>query len=197
MTLDAPYYPEFPGRQLLLDGIDDAMQAADAASIVARIQQVLQHAITDPHIRLPASVHAPVSAHYARRELYRSAAHGYSIIAMTWGPAQGTPLHDHDGLWCVEGVWHGELDITPYRLLEQAGERFRFAPRGSLRGCRGSAGNLIPPDEYHTLRNVRSDATAISVHVYERSMQRSHVFEPVSDAPQWYRRQSRTLTLDA
>lgn len=142
-------------------------------------------------------MHAPVSAHYARRELYRSPAHGYSIIAMTWGPAQGTPLHDHDGLWCVEGVWRGDLEITPYQLLEREGEQCHFSPRACLHGCRGSAGNLIPPDEFHTLRNARADAIAVSVHVYQRVMERSHVFEPVPEKPQWYRRRAHALSLDS
>ncbi|MCD9088479.1 cysteine dioxygenase family protein [Stenotrophomonas sp. SY1] len=197
MRLDISQYPDFPGRQHLLDGIDHAVCATDAATTVSRVQQVLERAINDPRISLPASVHAPVSEHYARRELYRSPTHGYSIIAMTWGPAQGTPLHDHDGLWCVEGVWRGALDITPYQLVEREGEQFRFAARQCLHGCRGSAGNLIPPDEFHTLHNARSDDIAVSVHVYQRLMQRSHIFEPLPEKPQWYQRQTRCLALDA
>jgi len=197
MRLDLRHYPDFPGRQHLLDGIDAAVQSTEVDQTVAQIQQVLQRAINDPRISLPASVHSPVTDHYARRELYRSQRHGYSIIAMTWGPSQGTPLHDHDGVWCVEGVWRGALDITPYRLLEQENEHFRFAEQRCLHGRRGSAGNLIPPDEFHTLRNTCSDDIAVSVHVYQRALQRSHVFAPVHDSPQWYRREVRALSLDS
>ncbi|KRG62449.1 cysteine dioxygenase [Stenotrophomonas humi] len=197
MHLNQDNYPDFPGRQHLLDGIDAAVQAADTSSTVIQIQNVLQRAINDPRISLPPGVHSPVSDHYARRELYRSPRHGYSIIAMTWGPSQGTPLHDHDGLWCVEGVWRGDLDITPYQLLERDNEHFRFARQPCLHGCRGSAGNLIPPDEYHTLRNTRSDDIAVSVHVYQRAMQRSHVFEPIDGKPQWFQREARPLQLDS
>ena len=196
MTLQSPH-PEFAGRQRLLDGIDAALQASDTHSTVAQVQAVLERAIRDPQIVLPACVHAPVHGHYARREIYRSPEHGYSIIAMTWGPGQGTPLHDHDGLWCVEGVWQGSLDITPYRMLERDGERYRFAPRDCLHGCKGSAGNLIPPDEFHTLRNSDTERIAISVHVYQRVMERSHVFQLIDDAPRWYARECRELGLDA
>lgn len=196
MTLHCPH-PEFAGRQRLLDGIDAALQASDTHGAVARIQRVLEQAINDPQIVLPACVHAPLHGHYARREIYRSPQHGYSIIAMTWGPGQGTPLHDHDGLWCVEGVWQGTLEITPYRMLERDGERYRFAPRDCLQGCKGSAGNLIPPDEFHTLRNSDAERIAISVHVYQRVMERSHVFQPIGDAPRWYARECRELGLDA
>ncbi len=196
MDLATPH-PEFAGRQRLLDGIDAALQAADTHSAVTRVQRVLERAIKDPQIVLPACVHAPVHGHYARREIYRSPTHGYSIIAMTWGPGQGTPLHDHDGLWCVEGVWQGSLEITPYQMLERDGERYRFVPRDCLHGCKGSAGNLIPPDEFHTLRNSDAEQIAISVHVYQRVMERSHVFQPIDEAPRWYARECRELGLDA
>lgn len=197
MTLDTSHYPDFPGRQHLLDGIDAALQAGDTSATVTHVQRVLERAINDPRISLPPVIHNPINDHYARRELYRSPRHGYSIIAMTWGPGQGTPLHDHDGLWCVEGVWRGDLDITPYQLIEHQQERFRFSPRRCLRGTRGSAGNLIPPDEFHTLRNASNDAIAVSVHVYQRAMDRSHVFEAIADTPGWYHRQARALSLDA
>lgn len=197
MTSEFQQYPDFPGRQHLLDGIDAAVENGDAAAAVIQVQRVLERAINDPRISLPPIVHAPVSDHYARRELYRSPRHGYSIIAMTWGPSQGTPLHDHDGLWCVEGVWRGQLEITPYRLLETDDGQFRFAPRECLHGCRGSAGNLIPPDEFHTLQNSSTQDIAVSVHVYERVMERSHVFAPLAGKPQWYSRECRPLTTDA
>lgn len=196
MTLQSPH-PEFVGRQRLLDGIDAAVQAADTHSTVTQVQRVLEQAIKDPQIVLPGCVHAPVHDHYARREIYRSPQHGYSIIAMTWGPGQGTPLHDHDGLWCVEGVWQGTLEITPYQMLERQGERYRFVPRDCLQGSKGSAGNLIPPDEFHTLRNSDEDRIAISVHVYQSVMERSHVFQPIGNESHWYARECRELGLDA
>ena len=82
MKSDSPH-PEFAGRQRLLDGIDAALQAADTHSTVAQVQAVLERAIRDPQIVLPACVHAPVHDHYARREIYRRPEHGYSIITIT------------------------------------------------------------------------------------------------------------------
>ncbi|MGH8055139.1 MAG: hypothetical protein ACREP4_14600 [Stenotrophomonas sp.] len=38
---------------------------------------------------------------------------------------------------------------------------------------------------------------AVSVHVYQRSLQRSHVFEPVNGKPQWFQRETRSLQLDS
>lgn len=189
-------FPDFAGRQRLVDALDAATGATDTATVVARVERALLAAIADPLIVLPDCVHAPITEHYARRELYRSARHGYSVIAMTWGPGQGTPLHDHDGLWCVEGVWQGALRFTPHRLLETRGERCRFAPLPTLAGERGSTGNLIPPDEYHVLRNASDDAIAISVHVYQRPLEHCTVFVPEAGCEGWYRRESRLMQTD-
>ena len=197
MISDATGYSDFIGRERLLAAIDTALAAPDVAATVAAIERALQQAIADPAIVLPRCVHEPITDHYARRELYRSARHGYSIVAMTWGPGQGTPLHDHDGLWCVEGVWQGALHIAPYRLLEERGDAARFQPLPALTATRGSAGNLIPPDEFHVLRNASDSGIAISVHVYQRPMERCTVFVPEAGSGDWYRRESRQMQTDS
>ncbi len=112
MDLQTSPFPPFRGRDRLIAAVDAAMTSGDPERITADLQLALQEAIADSRIELPECVHRPVSDHYARRPLYHSREHGYSVIAMSWGPGQGTPLHDHDAMWCVEGVWSGELEIT-------------------------------------------------------------------------------------
>ncbi len=197
MRDDPSVYPGFDGRDRLVAAIDHAVQRGEASQVTAALRQVLQQAIADEHIRLPDCVHQPIHDHYARRELYRSAEHGYSVIAMTWGPAQATPLHDHSGLWCVEGVWSGTLQITQYELLEHAQERFRFRAGVGLLAGRGSAGCLIPPHEYHTICNPSREEIAVSVHVYQGVMEQTSIFEPVEAAASWYRRRPHALAMDA
>ncbi len=194
MDLQTSPFPVFRGRDRLIAAVDAAMTSGDAKRITADLQLALQEAIADSRIELPECVHRPVSDHYARRPLYHSREHGYSVIAMSWGPGQGTPLHDHDAMWCVEGVWSGELEITRYELLERNGERCRFRRHAVLRGGCGSAGSLIPPHEYHTLRNASNEALAISVHVYEAQMERSAVFDPLGG--DWYQRRIQALQAD-
>ena len=123
---------DFPGHDKVVRAIDEAVASGDQHAITAALRGVLCGLIRDRDVCLPDCVHEPVEGHYARRELYRSPEHGYSIVAMTWGPGQGTPIHDHCGLWCVEGVWDGELEITQYELLEQDGDRFRFRAAGGI-----------------------------------------------------------------
>ena len=168
----------FPGRDKLVARLDEAVDRGDHHAVTAALRNCLCAMIRDRDVQLPACVHEPIVDHYARRELYRSPQRGYSVVAMTWGPGQGTPLHDHSGLWCVEGVWDGELEIVQYELLERDGDRCRFRAAGGIHAGPGSAGSLIPPHEYHTIRNASSDAVAISLHIYQAPMENCAKFHP-------------------
>lgn len=186
---------EFPARERLVSAVDAALGAGDCHAVTAALRSALCAMIRDRSVQLPACVYEPIADHYARRELYRSPKHGYSVVAMTWGPGQGTPVHDHCGLWCVEGVWDGELEITQYELLQRDGDRFRFRAAGGMHAGPGSAGSLIPPHEYHTIRNASNDAVAVSLHIYQRAMDACSMF--VHEDGEWFRRVSRTLCLDS
>lgn len=184
----------FDGRDRFIAAIDTAVAAGDEHAVTAALRNTLCGLIRDPGIRLPACVYEPIQDHYARREIYRSPEHGYSIVAMTWGPGQGTPVHDHCGLWCVEGVWDGELEITQYELLETDGDRCRFRAAGGMQAGPGSAGSLIPPHEYHTIGNVSDDRVAVSVHIYQAPIE--HCCKFVPQAGEWYQRVDADLPVD-
>ena len=185
---------DFPGHAKLVQALDAAVEAGDQHAITAALRNTLCALIRDHDVQLPNCVHEPIVDHYARRELYRSPRHGYSVVAMTWGPGQGTPVHDHSGLWCVEGVWDGQLEITQYELLERDGERFRFRAAGGMQAGPGSAGSLIPPHEYHSIRNASSDAVAISLHIYKAPMECCSMFLPQDG--EWYARAPKALAVD-
>ena len=184
----------FPGHDKLVQALDAAVERGDQHAITAALRNTLCAMIRDRDVQLPDCVHEPIVDHYARRELYRSQRHGYSVVAMTWGPGQGTPVHDHSGLWCVEGVWDGELEITQYELLERDGERFRFRAAGGMQAGPGSAGSLIPPHEYHTIRNASADVVAISLHIYKAPIDCCSMFVPQDE--EWYVRKSNLLATD-
>ena len=185
---------DFPGHAKLVQALDAAVEAGDQHAITAALRNTLCALIRDHDVQLPDCVHEPIVDHYARRELYRSPRHGYSVVAMTWGPGQGTPVHDHSGLWCVEGVWDGQLEITQYELLERDGERFRFRAAGGMQAGPGSAGSLIPPHEYHSIRNASEDAVAISLHIYKAPMECCSMFLPQDG--EWYARAPKALAGD-
>ena len=188
---------DFQGADQFIRAIDEAVTGEDCCSkaLTDRLRQALCRAIKEKAIALPPCVYEANPDHYARRELYNSEKHGYSVIAMTWGPHQGTLIHDHSGMWCVEGVWHGSLEITQYDLRrQQEDDKFQFEPVGSIQAGAGSAGSLIPPHEYHTIRNPADDDVAVSVHIYSGKMNCCSVFRPVGD--DWYERDMRQLSCD-
>ena len=185
---------DFPGARKLVDAIDVAVATPDVEILTDSLRNSLCRLIREGDVRLPECVYEAQADHYARREIYRSEDLGYSVIAMTWGPGQGTQIHDHHGMWCVEGVWHGALEITQYELMERHDDRFRFRPVGSMQAGTGSAGSLIPPHEYHTIRNPSEDGVAVSLHIYKGTMTCCSVFQPLGE--QWFERGLRQLCLD-
>ena len=186
---------DFPGRDQLVAMLDAAVASGDEHQVTAALRDTLCRMIRNPGIQLPDCMFEPIDDHYARRELYRSPDHGYSVVAMTWGPGQGTPVHDHCGLWCVEGVWDGRLEITQYELLERDGDDFRFRAAGGMQAGPGSAGSLIPPHEYHSIRNSNDDQVAVSVHIYKAPMECCSMFVPRQG--EWYVRADKALETDA
>ncbi|HEX7324076.1 MAG TPA: cysteine dioxygenase family protein [Rhodanobacteraceae bacterium] len=186
---------EFAGRSQLIEAIDAAVTQGDTATVMHALRGALCHAIKSGAVHMPACVFEACPDHYARRELYRSPRHGYSVVAMTWSARQGTPIHDHAGMWCVEGVWQGELEVVQYELLEHADPRWRFRAVGSIQASAGSAGSLIPPHEHHSICNASAADIAVSVHVYQRPMTACNVFEP--EHGEWYTRHPHALQLDA
>ncbi|SFK97606.1 cysteine dioxygenase family protein [Lysobacter sp. cf310] len=185
---------DFPGHDKLVAAIDDAVNAGDEHAVTSALRNTLCRMIRDRDVQLPDCVFDAIDDHYARREIYRSPRLGYSVVAMTWGPGQGTPVHDHCGLWCVEGVWDGELEITQFELLERNGDNFRFRAAGGMHAGPGSAGSLIPPHEYHTIRNASGDHVAVSLHIYKAPMEACSMFVPREG--EWFQRVDKTLKTD-
>jgi predicted metal-dependent enzyme (double-stranded beta helix superfamily) len=183
----------------LVAAIDAAVALPTAERTTAAIKRILSDAIRDGGVPLGERFFVARPDCYARRLLHRDPATGWTAVVMTWGPGQGTLLHDHAGMWCVEGTVHGEMEVVQFELAERTGageeERYRFVPRGRVRALPGASGALIPPFEYHVLGNARADAVSVTLHVYGGEMNRCHVFEPV-DGAEWHRRVERPLAYD-
>jgi 3-mercaptopropionate dioxygenase len=187
-------YPTFTGRDQLLATITDALSKPDHEALTQSLRDGLCRLIRDKIVFLPDCVFEPVEGHYARRELFSCPDTGISVVAMTWAPGQGTPIHDHCGLWCVEGVWQGHLEIVRYELEETHGERYRFTEHETLTAGTGTAGSLLPPHEYHTIRNPNEKQIAISLHIYQAAMNDCATFEPLGE--HWFLRKKKELCLD-
>lgn len=170
----------FPGHDELIARLDHAVDAGSPDAITARIKADLEDLLGHAAVRLPGHFREPRADTYARRLLHRDPAGRYTAIVMTWGPGQGTPVHDHGGLWCVEGVIDGEIAVTHYDV-EAAGGTLRVEKGDTILAGTGTAGRLIPPTDYHVLSNALVDRSSMTLHVYGGELAQCRIFLPESD----------------
>lgn len=186
---------EFNGKRELIRRIDAVVDGDCTKKTTQCVRDELCALMDEHKLDLPDCVYDCPDDHYARRLIHKDPHRGYTIMALTWSPGQGTPVHDHSGMWCVEAVWNGQIEVTQYELVEVQGERYRLEPRTTVRAGIGSAGSLIPPHEYHTIRNPCREETAVTIHIYSGEMSRCGVFRPVNG--DWHLRERCELHLDA
>lgn len=132
---------------------------------------------------------------YARRLIWRDPEGRFVVVAMTWAPGQGAPLHDHGGLWGAEVVVNGVMCEKNYRVIERngtGGARFAREPDTIL--LERSVGIVVPPLEYHSYENAGTTVSR-TVHVYAGMFEECVAFAPATD--DWWRGERRTLTYDA
>ena len=171
--------------------LDAVIHGQPEAKVPELVKAVLIDSMQCGSLAVPAALRRPIDGTYARRLLHRDPSGRYTMVVMTWGPGQKTALHDHAGIWCVECVVDGNMDVAQYDLLSQTDGVFRFEQRNHVVAGRGSAGCLIPPFEYHTLGNAR-ETPSVTLHVYGGEMDHCHVFEPSDDGS--FRRVRKELT---
>jgi predicted metal-dependent enzyme (double-stranded beta helix superfamily) len=169
----------------------EAVRLGETRAITRRVQGHLTEVLGGGGLELEDHFYAPLPDTYARRLLHRDEAEGFTVVVMTWGPGQSTPVHDHAGIWCVEGVVEGMMEVTHLELIEETADgRCRFVEQGHSVAGVGSSGALIPPFEYHSLGNALDDRVSVTVHVYGGEMDHCSVFEPLTDGA-WRRRRKR------
>lgn len=181
-----------PGCRELVEALDEAASRGHVRAVTTAVQEILSDMASAARIELPSELRRPSTGAYARRLIYRSHQPDFSVLAMVWRPGQGTAVHDHAGMWCVEGVIEGRLEVTAYDLVERQGSRCRFEVQQTTDAGVGSSGRLIPPFDYHTIRNISSEECAITIHVYGGEMVECKIYEALGD--DWYMEQSRRLS---
>ena len=162
----------------LVERLNAAVDERTPEAITRRVKRDLEELLGRGGLQLPERFKQPRPDCYARRLLYQDPADRFTAVVMTWGPGQGTPVHDHGGLWCVEGVVEGQMQVTQYDVHPD-GERFVVSPVGKpIAAGVGTAGRLIPPTDYHVLANAQSDATSITLHIYGGNLTGCRIFTP-------------------
>lgn len=165
----------------LIRRLDEAVVIRDDETRCRNVKRVLSEVVESGDDFLDARFLAPTPDCYARRLLHRDPEGRYSALVMVWDQGQGTPLHDHAGMWCVECVYRGRIRVTSYSVHGGNPETgvVQFQKENVVHAGRGEAGALIPPFEYHVLENA-AETPAVTIHVYGGDMTCCHIFEPVA-----------------
>lgn len=155
-------------------------QAGDPDTRVAAVEKVLRQHLEGTSWLPPRCVET-TSRGYARHLVHRDAEGRFSVVAMVWAPGQSTPIHDHAGVWCVEGVYAGRIRVTLYDLLGPIDDGVaRFRKHDRIEHGLGGTGCLIPPVEHHTIECC-GEEPAVTLHVYGAELTHCSIFTPRSD----------------
>jgi predicted metal-dependent enzyme (double-stranded beta helix superfamily) len=179
----------------LIRRLDQAVSTDDLQATCRGVKRVLSEVVMSGEDFVEPRFLAPAPERYARRLLHRDPAGRYTAVVMVWDRGQGTPLHDHAGMWCVECVYRGRIRVTSFDLeSDAAADVLQFTPESVVLAGRGEAGHLIPPFEYHMIENP-DETPAVTIHVYGGEMTQCNAFFPVESGG--YRREVRPLSYTA
>lgn len=103
----------------------------------------------------------------------------YSALLIAWPAGYASPVHDHDGLWGIDVVLDGVLEVEAFSLA--APDAPVYAPAQSR--ILGVGDQLAFPGEgyLHRCRNLSPRQPALSLHVYGGELMRYRTFH--QDAP--------------
>lgn len=179
----------------LIDDLNRAVEANDDETICRRVEGALRGVIGAGGDLVPEACHEAPDDHYARRLLHCDPRGRYTVLAMTWGPGQGTPLHDHGDAWGSICVCEGRIRVTPYELAgPPARDIWRFRAGDPIDAGRGATSSVVPPGDHHTIANPFGE-TAISIHVYKGEMESAGIYLPLETSGT-YRREVKHLSYD-
>jgi predicted metal-dependent enzyme (double-stranded beta helix superfamily) len=172
----------------LIQLLDEAVEKQSTEGCCYAIKDALELVVRSGKDFIEPHFMKPVEGRYARRLLHRDPNGRYSVLIMVWNTGQGTPLHDHAHMWCVECVYRGRIKVVPFDLVSQAGDLYKFEAQEPIFAGPGDAGALIPPFEYHTLENA-IDEPSVTIHVYGGDMTWCDAFLPEDGAYRLHRRE--------
>ncbi len=164
----------------LVAKLQGAMPASNDTERCNAIKDVLVEHIGTSECPLDSDLLEAVAAQYGRRLLYKDPAGTFTVVLMIWGAGQGTPMHDHAGLWCVDCVCLGNITVESYEpqpARTDGSGLLDFEKALTVEAGMGEAGALIPPFEYHTIHNPHMQMAA-TVHVYGGEITECNIFVP-------------------
>jgi predicted metal-dependent enzyme (double-stranded beta helix superfamily) len=176
--------------QRILDTIDTCIDARGQADLSRLAQQLALASLWEgcPHTE---DVVDPVAvSSYRRIALADHAVHGYEALLIIWPPAHATPIHDHDGLWGMEVMLDGVLEVEAFdlSLLEHP----HLVSRGASVIGIGDHLAFSQADYAHRCRNLSSNRAAVSLHVYGGALDSYRSYHP-DDEGRWSSKTHQTV----
>jgi predicted metal-dependent enzyme (double-stranded beta helix superfamily) len=175
-------------EELAASALQAVYMHADPVGRMEALEPVVAGAVADPYwLGAPYQRVQGAGTYYL---LWTDAESGVSLVAMTLGPGDETPIHDHL-TWGVVGVYQGAQHETRFVAGGSGLRQTSSRPRNP-----GSVTHLLPPDDdVHYVRNESHGSSAISVffmganlgcttrHVYERDGRSTEVVSGYANRP--------------
>jgi predicted metal-dependent enzyme (double-stranded beta helix superfamily) len=138
------------------------------------LSKALQNLLVDPQ-DFP-----PHLDKYSRYLVHRDEEDRYSIYVMVWMPGQNTSIHNHGGLWCMEGLYCGELRMVEYFFNHLEGNQYSLNSQKVTVQNHPSFSCIIKPEQYHSISNP-ADNIAITVHIYGGFLDQCDILAPLGE----------------
>nr|WP_174505565.1 cysteine dioxygenase [Acinetobacter sp. Marseille-Q1620] len=104
----------------------------------------------------------PDPQYYQQYLLYKDPDDRFSIVSFVWGPAQSTPIHNHE-VWGVVGVLQGSEISQRYQFENGLFQQTEHADKLN----QGDIDYFTPTDgDVHKVSNAFNDQVSISIHIY-------------------------------
>jgi len=100
----------------------------------------------------------------------------YSALLIAWPAGHRTPIHDHAGLWGIELVLDGALEVEEFAIGGETA-RPQLSARSTLLLGTGDAAVFSGHRYAHRCRNLSPTQPALSLHVYGGVLDRYHAFQ--------------------
>jgi hypothetical protein len=127
---------------------------------------------------------------YRRIALANPTTHGYDALLIIWPPGHATPIHDHDGLWGIEIMLDGVLEVEAFDL--SLTEHPHLVSRDTSVIGIGDHLAFSEADYAHRCRNLSSHRAAVSLHIYGGALDSYCSYHP-EDEGRWSSKRHQTV----